>query len=1233
MASGTSNKYGGVEETIQFFLGALFDIIADRVDYQHLMTALPCDILSSVQMKEIHNIKQKDGPTAATKRILEIVKASKTRGKYQALVDALKRDYQILSKALTGHPLQDDSIQKNIIKVFSSYITEGMSTIQLLPYLIRSNVIVQLEKEQVEAELRNYGNIRAAQLLLLHLPAHIENWYTEFLKALCDSGQKDLAEFIDESFTKKYTTSSNTQVLKTDTDAQLYLTRKEDMDLSGDEIAKEVRIKEYKEEDEAERKETSLENTAYVYDSADGSLDDLCAAKPRSIKPELHGAGKDIHVAISRLKVNNPTSDLQARLDQIVLQHRHKLHKRGESEILHEEDPGDVFPDDSVLDDGSLLDDDCLLAASSINETSCKHLDDSWSERQTPTVNRDSYLASDGTEEELARPALQGKNVIIMAPTGSGKTRVAFELIQDHFHQLRDKCSKVVLLVKDQALADQYGETCQELLPKYRSQAINGDIKRDKGISLGDCIEKLDILVVTAQLLLNSLMEGKIKSITQFSLLIFDECHHCHDDHAYNKIMQLYRDIKLTPEADTSSLPQIIGLTASIGVGKANGISQAKEHIKKIMAIMDAEFVSTVKDNLDELDQYVPKTSSESSSLPNWTVNEIVMVWPSIEKLLLEDLCPKLVLSSFEKRNIFSKDECDMIRRTTGRRAMTKELISIMKDRLPRSFVVLFHALNETDQQDISNELKCIIKRGPVQEAPVSNSHYFTVTAKMKQDGRTLQTVEYQINTHINQNLQILLPVTFQVVGSRMGSVIIYLRANGRNSYDAMVAFCKHGGMKNFILSLLKEKKVFKSLPAGEISIEIQVHQDKEDLNYEAKQFEAMKNVRMTESFFFCPAVDAADESCVIKENLLLQYEYVADEIDPLHFAEIFVSRGILDESFFKKLKHYRRGKRAVLFLNKVLEKGKDALYALTEDLKNKGCEDLVNKLCFAHGRSKEQWNKGNLDGNLIQVELEVTYKYFEDLMWSCRLRCEAEKDTYVMATTSQKLKVSNIPHGVTSDALQLLFENRKRSGGGKVKSLDFDTGLATAVIEFEDPSVIDRVLEKLPLAIQGQQLKMEIYKEIDESEKVVEEEDERIDLPKTTVEVSGFSQDTSKDSLEMYFENNKWSGGGPISNIDWKDKVALITFESEAVANAVLQKSHKFDGMDLKVKLYVPPPPVSMYKDKFLITGLNEKVTEDVLFNLLEARSGVSPTEILYAEDDDELKALVTFESPPEVD
>ena len=66
-----------------------------------------------------------------------------------------------------------------------------------------------------------------------------------------------------------------------------------------------------------------------------------------------------------------------------------------------------------------------------------------------------------------------------------------------------------------------------------------------------------DIFVVTAQILLNALKEGKIESVLEFSLIVFDECHHSNKQHMYNEIMSRYLDLKLRENVDSSKLPQV----------------------------------------------------------------------------------------------------------------------------------------------------------------------------------------------------------------------------------------------------------------------------------------------------------------------------------------------------------------------------------------------------------------------------------------------------------------------------------------------------------------------------------------------------------------------------------------------------------------------------------------------------------------------------------------------------
>jgi len=52
---------------------------------------------------------------------------------------------------------------------------------------------------------------------------------------------------------------------------------------------------------------------------------------------------------------------------------------------------------------------------------------------------------------------------------------------------------------------------------------------------------------------------------------------------------------------------QVIGLTASVGVGKAKSMQQAVDHVLTLCANLDCQDISTVRDNIDELNRHANK--------------------------------------------------------------------------------------------------------------------------------------------------------------------------------------------------------------------------------------------------------------------------------------------------------------------------------------------------------------------------------------------------------------------------------------------------------------------------------------------------------------------------------------------------------------------------------------------------------------------------------------------------
>ncbi|RMC01474.1 hypothetical protein DUI87_21913 [Hirundo rustica rustica] len=213
-----------------------------------------------------------------------------------------------------------------------------------------------------------------------------------------------------------------------------------------------------------------------------------------------------------------------------------------------------------------------------------------------------------GYQREAAAPALSGRNSIVWLPTGAGKTRVAVHVCRRHLESRRG--GKVAVLVNKVHLVDQHTEKeFHALQDAFKVASISGDTSHKAFFA--DLVKKSDVVICTAQILQNALVSAEEEArveLTDFSLLVIDECHHTHKDAVYNKIMLRYLQRKLSGEQD---LPQILGLTASPGTGGATSFEGAVEHILQICANLDSEKITSVQDEVQHLQSHVPQPKKQ----------------------------------------------------------------------------------------------------------------------------------------------------------------------------------------------------------------------------------------------------------------------------------------------------------------------------------------------------------------------------------------------------------------------------------------------------------------------------------------------------------------------------------------------------------------------------------------------------------------------------------------------
>ncbi|KAG8512866.1 putative ATP-dependent RNA helicase DHX58, partial [Galemys pyrenaicus] len=205
---------------------------------------------------------------------------------------------------------------------------------------------------------------------------------------------------------------------------------------------------------------------------------------------------------------------------------------------------------------------------------------------------------------EVIEPALEGKNIIIWLPTGTGKTLAAAYVTKRHLETVQG--AKVVVLVNRVHLVTQHREEFRRMLDnRWAITTLSGDMGPRPGFAY--LAKRHDLIICTAELLhlaLSSPQEEEHVEISDFSLLVVDECHHTHKDTVYNVILSRYLEHKLQKR---EPVPQVLGLTASPGTGRATVLSGAIDHILQLCANLDTWRIMSPKNSLPQLQKHSPQ--------------------------------------------------------------------------------------------------------------------------------------------------------------------------------------------------------------------------------------------------------------------------------------------------------------------------------------------------------------------------------------------------------------------------------------------------------------------------------------------------------------------------------------------------------------------------------------------------------------------------------------------------
>ncbi|XP_028446434.1 interferon-induced helicase C domain-containing protein 1 [Perca flavescens] len=484
----------------------------------------------------------------------------------------------------------DDDVSVGLIEVYRHRLQELIVVDRVLDYL---EFIEYDQKEQIRQKAKTDGDIAATNLLISAVikKPHTLGWFTAFVDALKHSGCHSAAEYMQVNPPRPEVEAENDTCVKL-----IHLLSPSLVEMPTEEVRLHCFSKGLISQEDSELIETTTTN-----------------------KGPISGARE-----LLKCIVRAPPGWFSTFLDILrETDHKNLCELTGRPSDFDNKGSDDKLP--------SLMDESTGSAAAAAESCDSPQLNDislseepeadlyeavSTDPRQLPHSLEPPQRAAGDPEKadivlrhyqkDVARPALEGENIIICLPTGSGKTRVAVYITKKHLDCRRaEGCSgKVVVLVNKVPLVEQHysAEFLPFLKPSYKVERVSGDCQLK--ISFTEIVKNNDVIICTAQILENFLErsnngEDEGVKLSDLTLIVIDECHHTQKGEVYNHIMMRYlmqkhKNRRLKKEQkEPVPLPQILGLTASPGVGAATIMKKAEDHILRICANLDASKIMT----------------------------------------------------------------------------------------------------------------------------------------------------------------------------------------------------------------------------------------------------------------------------------------------------------------------------------------------------------------------------------------------------------------------------------------------------------------------------------------------------------------------------------------------------------------------------------------------------------------------------------------------------------------